>query len=66
MKHYEIRYTTKEAHDSGKTWTRNCEAHVACDTLERALELTRARHPNAVFISVICRNSSVDLIVDDQ
>jgi len=70
MKHYEVRYTDQVEREPNpqhgpRTWTRNCEAHVATTSVERAIELVRERVPDAVIISVQCRNSHMELIVDD-
>jgi hypothetical protein len=72
MKHYEVRYTEQVKHDPPmkaglpKSWTRNCEAHVATTSVERAIELVKERVPEAVIVSVQCRNSHMELIVDQD
>jgi hypothetical protein len=70
MKHYEVRYTDQVERNDTKlgprTWTRNCEAHVATTSVERAIELVKERVPDAVIVSVQCRNAHMALIVDGR
>jgi len=74
MRHYEVRYTDQVENTNPRmgtnpgprVYTRNCEAHVATTSVERAIELVRERVPEAVIVSVQCRNSHMELIVDPQ
>jgi hypothetical protein len=46
---------SKRSEDPKKTWKDNIHCHVVASTLEKALELTREKHPTIEFFTALHR-----------
>jgi tRNA pseudouridine-54 N-methylase len=62
--HFVIEYTIERTNSSGATWRQNQTLDVLCSTAERALQLMRGWHPDAV-VHVVRRVGTNRMILID-
>lgn len=66
LRHFEVRLSYSSGIPAGgRTYMRNTEVHVLCETLERAVELAREKYPEGVMHAVQPRSANVTMIVDE-